>query len=186
MKSFVLPPIITDLVLARNRLRDHYKADNPDFTLDGNLTGYIGEAVAAELLGLRLSARRTGIHGHAPDAVPYRLRRQEPTAVLLFGWSTLALTIFSRSKRRRGAAITITIERLQKMTPKQRATLHENARKRIDNGGREVIELIESSGLPLSCGGMKLSGPVYLRSRAATARIKIMWPLQLPGGVQNS
>ncbi|TBE45446.1 hypothetical protein ELH02_14220 [Rhizobium ruizarguesonis] len=59
--------------------------------------------------------------------------------------------------------MTITIERLQKMTPEQRATLHENARKRIDNGGREIIELIESSGLPLSSGGMRLSDPVYQR-----------------------
>lgn len=59
--------------------------------------------------------------------------------------------------------MTITIERLRKTTPEQRATLHENARKRIDNGGREIIELIESSGLPLSSGGMKLSDPVYLR-----------------------
>lgn len=59
--------------------------------------------------------------------------------------------------------MSITIERLQKMTPEQRATLHENARKRIDHGGREIIELIESSGLPLSSGGMRLSDPVYRR-----------------------
>ncbi|TBD43310.1 hypothetical protein [Rhizobium ruizarguesonis] len=56
-----------------------------------------------------------------------------------------------------------THERLQKMTPEQRATLHDNARKRIDNGGREIIELFESSGLPLSSGGMRLSDPVYQR-----------------------
>lgn len=49
------------------------------------------------------------------------------------------------------------------MTPEQRATLHENARKRIDNGGREIIELIEASSLPLSSGGMRLSDPVYIR-----------------------
>ncbi|GEC31681.1 hypothetical protein N181_01885 [Sinorhizobium fredii USDA 205] len=59
--------------------------------------------------------------------------------------------------------MTITIEKLQKMTPEQRANLHENARKRLDNGGREIIELIESSGLPLSSGGMRLSDPVYQR-----------------------
>ncbi|MGO6791403.1 hypothetical protein [Rhizobium ruizarguesonis] len=59
--------------------------------------------------------------------------------------------------------MTMTIERLQKMTPEQRANLHENARKRIDKGGREIIELIEASGLPLSSGGMRLSDPVYIR-----------------------
>ncbi|MGR9471033.1 hypothetical protein [Rhizobium leguminosarum] len=59
--------------------------------------------------------------------------------------------------------MTITSERLRKMTPEQRANLHENARKRLDDGGREIIELIESSGLPLSSGGMRLSDPVYQR-----------------------
>lgn len=66
--QFQLPPVITDLVLARNRLRNHYRAANLDFTLDGNLIGDIGEAVAAELFGLKLSPRNgTGIDGHAPD-----------------------------------------------------------------------------------------------------------------------
>lgn len=59
--------------------------------------------------------------------------------------------------------MTITIERLRKMTPEQRANLHENARKRLDNGGQEIIELIASSGLPLSSGGMRLSDPTYLK-----------------------
>lgn len=59
--------------------------------------------------------------------------------------------------------MTMTMERLHKMTPEQRATLYENARKRIDNGGREIIELIEVSGLPLRSGGMRLSDPVYIR-----------------------
>jgi hypothetical protein len=55
-------------VLARNRLRDHYASAALNFTLDGNLIGDIGEAVAAELFGLELSARNgTGIDGHAPD-----------------------------------------------------------------------------------------------------------------------
>lgn len=68
MTPFLLPPLITDLVQARNRLRDHYRAANLDFTLDGNLIGDIGEAVAAELFGLKLSSRNgTGIDGHAPD-----------------------------------------------------------------------------------------------------------------------
>ena len=65
MRGFNLPPVITDLVLARNRLRDHYLSVSLDFTLDGNL---IGEAVAADLFGLNLSPRNgTGIDGHAPD-----------------------------------------------------------------------------------------------------------------------
>lgn len=68
MRVFDLPPVITDLVLARNRLRDHYLSAALKFTLDGNLIGDIGEAVAAELFGLRLSRRNgTGIDGHAPD-----------------------------------------------------------------------------------------------------------------------
>ena len=68
MNSFTLPPVITDLVLARNQLRDHYKSAALSFTLDGNLIGDIGEAVAAELFGLTLSPRNgTGIDGHASD-----------------------------------------------------------------------------------------------------------------------
>lgn len=68
MTTFALPNVITDLVLARNRLRDHYRSAALDFTLDGNLIGDIGEAVAAELLGLKLTRRNgTGIDGHAPD-----------------------------------------------------------------------------------------------------------------------
>lgn len=68
MMAFKLPPVITDLLLARNRLRDHYRSAALDFTLDGNLIGDIGEAVAAELFDLKLSPRNgTGIDGHAPD-----------------------------------------------------------------------------------------------------------------------
>lgn len=67
-REFILPPVITDLVIARNRLRDHYRSAALDFTLDGNLIGDIGEAVAAELFDLKLSPRNgTGIDGHAPD-----------------------------------------------------------------------------------------------------------------------
>lgn len=68
MTFFQLPPVISDLILARNRLRDHYRTAALDFTLDGNLIGDIGEAVAAELFGIRLSTRNgTGIDGHALD-----------------------------------------------------------------------------------------------------------------------
>lgn len=67
-RSFDLPPVIAELVLARNRVRDHYKSAALTFTLDGNLIGDIGEAVAAELFGIKLSVRNgTGIDGYAPD-----------------------------------------------------------------------------------------------------------------------
>jgi hypothetical protein len=67
-RSFDLPPVIAELVLARNRVLDHYKSAALTFTLDGNLIGDIGEAVAAALFGIKLSVRNgTGIDGHAPD-----------------------------------------------------------------------------------------------------------------------
>lgn len=69
MTYFQLPPAIADLVLARNRLRKHYASVELKFTLDGNLVGDLGEAVASELFKIRLvSARSTqGIDGYAPD-----------------------------------------------------------------------------------------------------------------------
>jgi hypothetical protein len=69
MHRFDLPPAIADLVAARNRLRDHYKNVGLKFTLDGNLVGDLGEAIAAELFGIKLvDARSTvGIDGYAPD-----------------------------------------------------------------------------------------------------------------------
>ncbi|GGE00205.1 hypothetical protein GCM10011390_18760 [Aureimonas endophytica] len=67
-RSFELPPIIEDLVKARNALRDHYRASGLSFTLDGNLLGDLGEALAAELFGIVLVGRSvTGIDGHASD-----------------------------------------------------------------------------------------------------------------------
>lgn len=67
-REFTLPPVVAELVSARNRLREHYKAANLKFTLDGNLVGDIGEAIAAELFGLKLvPANGTGIDGHAAD-----------------------------------------------------------------------------------------------------------------------
>ena len=67
-REFTLPPVVTDLVAARNRLREHYKSAGLKFTLDGNLVGDIGEAVAAELFGIELvQANGTGIDGHAAD-----------------------------------------------------------------------------------------------------------------------
>ena len=68
MARFELPDSIKDLVRARNALRERYRSSGLRFTLDGNLVGDIGEAIAAELFGLRLTARNgTGVDGHAPD-----------------------------------------------------------------------------------------------------------------------
>lgn len=69
MQVFELPPAIADLVAARNRLREHYVAAGLDFTLDGNLVGDLGEAIASELFGIKLVPRRSteGIDGFAPD-----------------------------------------------------------------------------------------------------------------------
>jgi hypothetical protein len=55
-----------------------------------------------------------------------------------------------------------TLADLEAMTPNDRANLYENARKKIDEGGKAIIDLIDSSGLPLSAGGMRASDPVYL------------------------
>jgi len=77
MKSFVLPPAIADLVSARNKQRTHYNAllkaqgSNAElkFTLDGNLVGDLGEAIAVELFGIQLLETKSteGIDGYAPD-----------------------------------------------------------------------------------------------------------------------
>ncbi|WAC47736.1 hypothetical protein OVA03_13645 [Asticcacaulis sp. SL142] len=77
MLTFKLPHAIADLLDARNRLRAHYKSVlqatgsqiDLKFTLDGNLVGDIGEAVAVELFGIRLVETRSyaGIDGCAPD-----------------------------------------------------------------------------------------------------------------------
>ena len=52
---------------------------------------------------------------------------------------------------------------LKRMTPEQRAALYENARRGLTEGGKEVIDLPDSSGLPLSAGGMTTSDPTFLR-----------------------
>lgn len=65
---FPLPPAIANLVLARNELRDHYLTSGLTFTLDGNLLGDLGEAIAAEVFGIKLQGPGVaGIDGHAPD-----------------------------------------------------------------------------------------------------------------------
>jgi len=66
--DFELPRVIRDLVTARDRVRDRYFSSGLSFTLDGNLIGDIGEAIAMELFGIQLTARNgAGIDGHAPD-----------------------------------------------------------------------------------------------------------------------
>ncbi|WP_370175269.1 DUF6998 domain-containing protein [Sphingobium abikonense] len=77
MDKFSLPTAIADLLAARNELRSYYgeilrkQGSQVDlrFTLDGNLVGDIGEALAAELFGVRLVETKSteGIDGHAPD-----------------------------------------------------------------------------------------------------------------------
>jgi hypothetical protein len=54
------------------------------------------------------------------------------------------------------------------MTPEKRANLYQNAVKRRAHGGQEIIDLIDSSGLPLSAGGMRMSDPAYLKMQDIT------------------
>jgi hypothetical protein len=57
MDEFQLPAEIQPLLAARNKLRQRYASSELRFTLDGNLVGDIGEAVAAELFGIQLAPR---------------------------------------------------------------------------------------------------------------------------------
>lgn len=67
-RAFSLPPAITELLAARNSLRAEYKHLGLQFTLDGNLVGDIGEALAAELFGVQLELRCVaGVDGFAAD-----------------------------------------------------------------------------------------------------------------------
>ena len=75
--SFDLPPVVLALVKARNRVQDHYaevlRNQGSDaqlrFTLDGNLVGDIGEALAVELFGVELvkDKAKRGVDGNARD-----------------------------------------------------------------------------------------------------------------------
>lgn len=66
--KFELPSYVRELVAARNRLKEHFRDCDLHFTFDGNLVGDLGEAVAAEIYGLRLTGRSNeGIDGYAPD-----------------------------------------------------------------------------------------------------------------------
>lgn len=77
MHQFKLIPAVADLVAATKAIREHYAAAlratgsevELKFTLDGNLVGDFGEAIAAELFGIKLVETRSteGIDGYAPD-----------------------------------------------------------------------------------------------------------------------
>lgn len=56
-----------------------------------------------------------------------------------------------------------TVADLKALSPEERATLYENARKRRAEGGQAIMDMIDSSGLSLSAGGMRTSDPVYVR-----------------------
>jgi len=65
---FQIPEPIRDIVIARDRLRALYRSSALTFTLDGNLLGDIGEAVAQQLFGIELASRNTRtVDGYAPD-----------------------------------------------------------------------------------------------------------------------
>ena len=68
MTEFQLPTIVRELVDARNKLRAHYSDGGLKFTLDGNLVGNLGEAIAVELFSIRLSnGDMEGFDGIASD-----------------------------------------------------------------------------------------------------------------------
>ncbi|MCV0427642.1 MAG: hypothetical protein K5905_19480 [Roseibium sp.] len=77
MRTFALPEAIAGLVTARNQVRDYYREllrqggheVSLKYTLDGNLVGDIGEALAVELFGITLvdSKSHPGIDGYSID-----------------------------------------------------------------------------------------------------------------------
>jgi hypothetical protein len=87
MTKFRLPPVITELILARNRVRDHYNVPGLAFTLDGKLVGDIGEAVAAEMFGLTLApGGGTGIDGHTVDGRTVQVKATGTGRGPVFRW----------------------------------------------------------------------------------------------------
>lgn len=77
MTRFALPPDIAELIAARDKVRGHYAqklramGSNVElsFTLDGNLIGDLGEALAADLFGITLVETKSheAIDGFTPD-----------------------------------------------------------------------------------------------------------------------
>lgn len=71
MDEFDLPDEIEPLLAARDKLKRRYASSGLKFTLDGNLVGDIGEAMAAKLYGVQVSARcGAGIDGMSAGANP--------------------------------------------------------------------------------------------------------------------
>lgn len=67
-RIFELPEPVRQLVEARDLIRKRYSSFGLKFTLDGNLVGDLGEAIAAELFGLKLDPRSAeGTDGTAPN-----------------------------------------------------------------------------------------------------------------------
>ena len=77
-RTFHLPKVITNLVKAREAMREHYRAAHGDrlsFTFDGNLVGDIGEALAVEYYGVQLSHRGgPGVDGLASDKTTVQVK----------------------------------------------------------------------------------------------------------------
>ena len=84
MREFKLPKSIATLIVARNGVREYYRdilkergsAIALKFTLDGNLVGDIGEAIAVELFGVKLveTAATEGIDGYAPNGETVQIK----------------------------------------------------------------------------------------------------------------
>ena len=65
---FKMPEDIKELVAARQLLKKHYEHTGLEFTFDGKLVGDIGEALAVEIFGIKLTKKgNRAIDGHAPD-----------------------------------------------------------------------------------------------------------------------
>lgn len=74
-ETFDLPSAVSKLVKARNDLRSHFQGSGLKFTLDGNLVGDIGEAIAAELFGINLKSRNhAGVDGVAPNGMTVQIK----------------------------------------------------------------------------------------------------------------
>ncbi|MBR0959528.1 hypothetical protein [Bradyrhizobium japonicum] len=65
-----------------------------------------------------------------------------------------------------------TQDQIRAMTSQQRAVLYENAKRRADEGGQEIIDFINASGLSLSDGDMLSSDPDYMEME------RIIWSPQ--------
>ena len=77
-RTFHLPKVITNLVEAREAVREHYRAAHGDrllFTFDGNLVGDVGEALAVEYYGVQLSLKGgAGVDGLAADKTTVQVK----------------------------------------------------------------------------------------------------------------